>query len=208
MPKVTKINSRKGVVEFTREELIDLDLTRWIKSDSKGIIKRDFISIHPIEKAAARFYVDKYPSEQVKLAEKCFLNIDGSLSVVLRVSAEVSEDYYKHHPTKLTFLGDVRAKEEVIPKITYTEYAEENIEKTAHGLQLPIDFLEENIDGLTDVEKYQIYTELGKKTANIFLQDIGRVLSDAENDFKEDNIPDILMEESGYHKDIDFVDEY
>lgn len=175
MPKVTKINSGKGLVEFKRADLIDLDLTKWIRSDSKGIGKRDFISVQPIEKAAAKVYKEKYPSEQVKIAEKCFLNLEGDVSVVLRIANEVADGCYKHHPTKLTFLGDVKAKEELVPQTTFEEMMED---RKAHnkGLSMPIDFLELNIDKLSNEEKRQIYAELGKDNADAFLEDLKMTL--------------------------------
>ena len=175
MPKVTKINSGKGLVEFKQADLIDLDLTKWIRSDSKGVGNRDFISVQPIEKAAAKLYKEKYPSEQVKIAEKCFRNDDGDVSVVLRVANEVSDGYYNHHPTKLTFLGDVKAKEELIPQTTFEEAMED---RKAHnkGLSMPIDFLEANINKLSNEEKRQIYAELGKDNADAFLEDLRMTL--------------------------------
>jgi hypothetical protein len=171
MPKVTKINSGKGLVEFKRADLIDLDLTKWIRADSKGYGKRDFISVQPIEKAAAKLYKEKYPSEQVKIAEKCFINHEGEVAVVLRVANEVSEGYYKHHPTKLTFLGDVKAKEEMIPQTTFEESMEDK-KASSKGLTMPIDFLEANIDKLSVEERRQIFAELGKESAETFLEDL------------------------------------
>jgi len=178
MPKVIKINSGKGLVEFKRADLVDLDLIKWIRSDSKGVGNRDFISVQPIEKAAAKIYKDKYPSEQIKIAEKCFLNPQGDVSVVLRVANEVSEGYYKHHPTKMTFLGDVKAKEEIIPQTTFEESMEDKKAhtNTSKGLSIPIDFLEENINKLSDEEKRQIYAELGNDNADTFLNDLKMTL--------------------------------
>ena len=176
MPKVTKINSGKGLVEFKRADLIDLDLTKWIRSDSKGWGNRNFISVQPIEKAAAKVYKEKYPSEQIKIAEKCFLSPDGDVSVILRVANEISDGYYKHHPTKMTFLGDVKAKEELIPQTTFEESMETKKAHNGKGLSMPIDFLESNIDKLSDEEKRQIYAELGKDNADSFLEDLRMTL--------------------------------
>jgi hypothetical protein len=170
MPNATKINSGKGLVSFSREELIDLDLTKWIRADSKGHGKRDFIDVKPIEKAAAKVYKEKYPSIQVKIAEKCFLTKEGGVDVVLRVAQDVSDGYYNTHPTKLTFLGNVKAKEQSIQP-TYNEEIAERKRKSS-GLSVSIDFLEENIDKLSDDEKRQIYAELGKENVDTFLDDL------------------------------------
>lgn len=170
MPNVSQINSGKGLVSFTQDELIDLDLTKWIRADSKGYGKRDFIAVQPIEKAAAKFYKEKYPSMQIKVAEKCFLRDDGSVDVVLRIAEEIADGYYKKHPTKLNFLGEVRATEKEIPP-TFNEEIE-NRKKKRSGLSLPINFLEENIDKLNEEEIRQIYAELGAENAETFLEDI------------------------------------
>jgi len=170
MANVVKINSGKGLVSFSQEELIDLDLTKWIRADSKGIGTRDFIAVQPIEKAAAAAYKEKFPSIQVKIAEKCFLRADGSIDVVLRIAQDVSDGYYKKHPTKLTLTGDVKAKETEATK-TFNEAKLEKSKKGS-GLSLPIDFLEENIQKLSDEEKRQIFAELGSDNAATFLNDL------------------------------------
>lgn len=170
MANVVKINSGKGLVTFTQEELIDLDLTKWIRADSKGVGNRDFISVQPIEKAAATAYKEKFPSTQVKIAEKCFLRTDGSVDVVLRVAQDVSDGYYKKHPTKLTLTGDVHAKETSVTE-TFNESKLEK-KKKGSGLSLPIDFLEDNIQKLSDEEKRQIFSELGTDNATVFLNDL------------------------------------
>lgn len=170
MANVVKINSGKGLVSFSQEELIDLDLTKWIRADSKGVGHRDFIAVQPIEKAAATAYKEKFPSTQVKIAEKCFLRADGSVDVVLRVAQDVSDGYYKKHPTKLTLTGDVKAKETEATK-TFNEAKLEKSKKGS-GLSLPIDFLEENIQKLSDEEKRQIFAELGSDNAATFLNDL------------------------------------
>ena len=169
MPNVTKVNSGKGLVSFSRKELADLDLLKWVRADSKGYGKRDFISVQPIEKAAASVYKEKYPSIQIKIAEKCFLNDDGSVDVVLRVAQDVSDGYYKKHPTKMNFLGDVRSKEDWLE----TDFHEEmDNRKIQSGLFLPIEFLEENIRSLSDDEKRIIHAELGKENVDTFLEDL------------------------------------
>jgi hypothetical protein len=176
MPNITKINSAKGLVTFTREELADLDLLRWVRADSKGVGNRDFISVQPIEKAAAHVFVEKYPSVQIKLAEKCFMNEDGSVDVILRVAQDVSDGYYKKHPTKLTFMGDVKAKEQ---EVTFNKKMERDSKKSS-GLSLPIDFLEDNLDKLSNEEKRQIFAELGKENSETFLEDLRIAMLDAK----------------------------
>ena len=177
MPTVTKINSGKGLVAFTREELVDLDLTKWIRADSKGYGKRDFISVQPIEKQAAKAYKEKFPSMQVKIAEKCFLNKDGGVEVVLRVALDISEGNYNTHPTKLTWLGDAHTKERAILP-TFNE--EKLKDRKATGLVLPIDFLTENIDKLSDEEKRQIYAELGEDNSEGFLENLRLAMLDSD----------------------------
>lgn len=186
MPNITKINSSKGLVSFSQNELIDLDLTKWIKADSKGYGKRDFLSMQPIEKEAAKVYKEKFPSIQVKIAEKCFLKEDGSVDVVLRIAQDVSEGYYKKHPTKMTFSGEARAKEQstesTISHPTFNEMKEddESVElKKSSGLSLPIDFIEEHIQELSDEEKRQIFSELGNDNADAFLRDLKIAMLDS-----------------------------
>jgi len=169
MANVVKINSGKGLVSFTQEELVDLDLTKWIRADSKGIGNRDFIAVQPIERAAAAAYKEKYPSTQIKIAEKCFIRNDGSVDVILRVAQDYSEGYYKKHPTKLTWKGDVKSKETLSE--TFNDVILDT-DKKGTGLSLPIDFLEENIQKLSNDEKRQIFAELGTDDADVFLNDL------------------------------------
>jgi len=182
MPTITKINSGKGLVSFTKEEIIDLDLAKWVRADSKGYGKRDFISVVPIEKQAAKVYKEKFPSVQVKLAEKCFLRHDGAVDVVLKVANDVSEGNYKTHPTKLTLLGDVHTKESAIEP-TFDEVISktpEKRDKKTSGLYFPIEFIEENISKFTDDEKRQVYAELGDEgSVEAFLSDMRSVLGQA-----------------------------
>ena len=184
---ITKINSGKGLVTFAMEDLVDLDLTRWIRADSMGHGHQKFISVQPIEKAAAHAYVEKYPSTQVKVAEKCFLRMDGSVEVVLRIANEVSEGYYNSHPTKMTFSGDVKSKEteSTLEGPTSHEKIEEmndEPKKKSSGLSLPIDFIEEHISEMNDDEKRQIFAELGDENAEVFLRDLKLAIIDSEAD--------------------------
>ena len=199
MPNITKINSSKGLVTFSKEDLADLDLLKWVKADSLGITNRYFISVQPIEKAAAKVYNEKFPTTQIKLAEKCFARTDGGVDVVLRVAQEVSEGNYKKHPTKLTFSGEARAKEKstesTISHPTFNESTlEEEDRKEASGLSLSIDFIEQNIDKLSDDEKRQIFSELGNDSADAFLRDLKMAMLDSVS---VENLP----------KDLDFIEE-
>lgn len=175
MPNVTRINSGKGLVAFTRKDLADLDLTRWIRSDSNGVGNRNFIDVIPIEREAAHAFTKKYPSTQVKIAEKTFLNEDGGVEVILRVAEDNAKGAFKHHPTKLTFMGDVKAKDN---DATFNEKMEKK-EKTS-GLLFPIDFLEENLHKLSEAEKRQIYAELGEDHAQAFLEDLRLTMADVD----------------------------
>jgi len=177
MANVVKINSGKGLVTFSREELIDLDLTKWIRADSKGVGNRDFIAVQPFEAAAAHAYKEKYPSVQIKIAEKCFLKSCGGVDIVLRVAQDFSEGYYKKHPTKLTWTGDVSAKE-TMSEQTFNELKIDT-EKKGSGLSLPIDFLEEHMHELSNDEKRQIFAELGADDADVFLNDLKMALMES-----------------------------
>lgn len=105
MAEITKINSGKAIVKLSREELVENNLDRWLRSDSLGQGHRFFTQVQPFEKVAAHYYNEKYPSETVKIGERFFLNNDGSVDVVLRVSEYKAEGYYNTHPVKLTFEG-------------------------------------------------------------------------------------------------------
>lgn len=107
MAEVTKVNSERGIVNFSTTDLIDHNLMRYIRTQAKGIGKEGLLTDNPFETIAAGLYKEKYPSDQVKLAEKCLLrrNKDGefSVDVVLRVSEDKSEQYYMLHPTERIF---------------------------------------------------------------------------------------------------------
>jgi len=164
MPTITKINSARGIVIFSREDLAEFDLLKWIRADSKGWGNRNFLSIQPIERVAATKFKEKFPSDQVKLAEKCFLNDDGSVDVVLRITQDVSEGYYQKHPTKLTFLGKAQSERAIPEEVCTNKELEDrgllNASKNHHRLFTPINFLEEHIAEFTDKDKELILTEL------------------------------------------------
>jgi hypothetical protein len=114
MANITKINSSKGLVEFTQQDLIENNLLRYIRTSFKGIGKQGLLADHPFETVAAIMFKDKYPSDQVKLAEKCILkynsNSDPSVDVVLRISKDVSDQMYENHPTKIIFKKQEKKK--------------------------------------------------------------------------------------------------
>jgi len=110
MPEVININSTKGIVKFSQIDLAELDLLKWVRSNSKGIHNKNILSDTPFEKSAAKFYVKEYPSQQVKLAEKCTLNEDGSIDVVLRVAEDNAANMYNQHPTKSVIRKQEKSK--------------------------------------------------------------------------------------------------
>ena len=97
MIEIMEINSKRGLVKFSLQDLIDLNLERFIRTSFKGIGKRGLITDTPFETAAAKLYVEKYPQMQVHIAEKCLLNHDNSVDVVLKVSKEVSSEMYNQN---------------------------------------------------------------------------------------------------------------
>jgi hypothetical protein len=107
MAEITKLNSGKGIVSFSEDDLIENNLLRYIRTSLKGIGKQALLSDHPFETVAASLYKEKYPSDQVKIAEKCLLKHgkDGAVSVdvILRVSQNIAETLYQEHPTKRVF---------------------------------------------------------------------------------------------------------
>ena len=116
MAKVTKLNSSKGLVELTQQDLIENNLLRYVRTSFKGIGKRGLLSDHPFETVAAILFKKEYPSDQVKLAEKCMLkcnsNGDPLVDIVLRISKDVSDEMYENHPTKTVFKKQNKTKGE------------------------------------------------------------------------------------------------
>lgn len=107
MPNITKLNSSKGLVTLTQQDLIENNLLRYVRTSFKGIGKQGLITDHPFETVAAIMFKDKNPSDQIKIAEKCVLkydsNGDPSVDVILRISKDVSDQMYETHPTKVVF---------------------------------------------------------------------------------------------------------
>jgi hypothetical protein len=141
MAKITKINSSRGVVKLSQDELIENDLMKWIRHESKGIHNRNFVDVQPIERHASKLYKEAYPELQVKIAEKCILNADGSVDVILRVAKEIPGGMYNTHPTKLVFTG--KLPQSVIMDNNFNVDA---IKNSKHNLDLAdIDLLMEHV---------------------------------------------------------------
>lgn len=103
MADIVKINSKKALVTFSKEDLIEHNLIRYIRTSLKGIGKKGLLSDHPFETVAASLYIEKYPSDQVKIAEKCLLKENDEVDVILRVAEDFSYELYSEHPTKRIF---------------------------------------------------------------------------------------------------------
>lgn len=110
MPEVININSSKGFVKFSREDLIALDLIKWVRTSHRGQGTQRILLETPFEKSAAEHYHEKYPSQAIKIAEKVLLDTDGSVSVILRVANELARDMYNEHPTKVVFSKQEKSK--------------------------------------------------------------------------------------------------
>jgi hypothetical protein len=107
MSSVVKINSKKGLVTLNQNDLIENNLIRYIRTSSKGIGKFGLLTDHPFETVASFIFKEKYPSDQIKIAEKCMIKKNGegdySVDVLLRISQDVSDDFYAKHPDKAVF---------------------------------------------------------------------------------------------------------
>jgi len=100
MAEIVKVNSKRALVILSEADLIDHDLIRWVRSDSKGWGNRDFISVQPIQTCASKLYVDEYPTDSVFLAEKVYKQ-GNDVHVVLRVYSNKSQDtLYNHYPSQ------------------------------------------------------------------------------------------------------------
>jgi len=107
MADIIKINSSKGLVIFNQQDLIEHNLLRYIRTSFKGIGKRGLLTDHPFETIASVLFKEKYPSDQIKIAEKCILKTDPDFNekveVILRISKDVSSEMYEKHPTEVVF---------------------------------------------------------------------------------------------------------
>jgi hypothetical protein len=132
MAEIINVNSKNALLTFSREELAEYDLVRWIKFNTANFGRKYFIDEAPIEKCAAKLYNEKNPSKQVKYG-KAFKNDDGTVSVFLAVTDGMSKDYIKNqHPDKLVFshqpkykAGEPGAEDSVVRrKASYKEDGE------------------------------------------------------------------------------------
>lgn len=116
MAEITKINSGKGLVSFNQQDLIENNLLKYVRTSHKGIAKQKLLSDHPFETVAASLFKEKYPSDQIKIAEKCLLKCskdgDVGVDVVLRISRDVSDDMYAKHPTEVVFKKEEKKRGE------------------------------------------------------------------------------------------------
>lgn len=110
MSEIIQITSNRGLVRFSREDLIEHNLIRWIRTSFKGIGKSGLISDGPFESVAAKLYVNEYPQYQVHIAEKCILNKDGSVDVILKLGKQVSSEMYNHHSTEAVSRKEEKSK--------------------------------------------------------------------------------------------------
>jgi len=107
MAEITKINSGKGLVSFNQQDLIENNLLRYVRTSHKGVGSQKLLTDHPFETVAASMFKEKYPSDQVKIAEKCLCKHtsagDIAVDVILRISKDVSDDMFAKHPTTVVF---------------------------------------------------------------------------------------------------------
>jgi len=115
MANVIKINSGKGVVSFNQQDLIEHNLLRYVRTSHKGAGTQKLLTDHPFETVAAELYKEKYPEDQVKLAEKCLFKSNSSddvgVDVVLRVST-FNQELYETNQNKTVFKKDEVSKGE------------------------------------------------------------------------------------------------
>jgi hypothetical protein len=101
MPEILNINSKKGLVRYSKEDLIEYDLMKWVRTSHKGVGSSKILADHPFETSAAKLYKEKFPSQAIKIAEKVLLCPEGNVEVVLRVAEENARNMYNEHPTKV-----------------------------------------------------------------------------------------------------------
>ena len=110
MPEIIQINSKKGLVKFSFQDLIDLNLDRYIRTSFKGIGKKGLLLDTPFQDAAAKVYQDKYPQMQIHIAEKCILNHDHTVDVVLKTSKAVSDEMYNQHSNSIVIKKQIKSR--------------------------------------------------------------------------------------------------
>lgn len=164
MADIVNINSKNALLTFSREDLAEHDLVRWIKSNTSNFGRKYFIDEAPIERCAAKLYNEKNPSMQIKYG-KAFHNQDGTVSVFLSVTEGMSKDYIKNqHPDKLVFshqpkfkAGEPDALDNVVRrKASYKEDGE-------------VYFKVASLDNVEDMSDNKIFSKLLKQAeANDF----------------------------------------
>lgn len=111
MPQIAQINSKKGMVVLSKEDMIEYDLMRWLRNASKGVHGFHFIDTKPFESIAAQLYSEEYPGFRTKVAEAVRFNeATEEVSIVLQVTDNVSSNYYNHHNTNLVFRKEPKNK--------------------------------------------------------------------------------------------------
>lgn len=134
MSQIIQINSKKGMVTLSKEDMVEYDLMRWLRNASKGVHGFQFISTKPFESVAARLFLEEYPGFRTKVAEAVRFNESTEeVSVVLQVTGDVSSDYYKHHDTKLVFRKEPKSKVET-PLDTDAVYKEASKDKKYYDI--------------------------------------------------------------------------
>lgn len=103
MADIIKLNSHNGIVSLDSKDVVEYDLLRWIRTSSKGIHNRCTIDDAPFEKVAAKLFVEKYPSDMIKVASKVIVKDKDNVDIYLRIAGQVSDQFYEKHPTKVIF---------------------------------------------------------------------------------------------------------
>lgn len=102
MADIVKINSKKGLVKFSSEDLYEFDLLRWIRTTSNDALGRKyFIDDVPFERKAAELFHEKFPSDSVKIGKSIYFPNENTVETLLNITAAFSEEYYSSHPTEL-----------------------------------------------------------------------------------------------------------
>lgn len=110
MAKATQINSKIALVQFSLQDLAEHDLSKYIRTSLKGVGRKALISEEPFEPIAAKIYAEQFPGNQVKIAEKCILNDDNTVDVILRIASSEDKSYYEQHPNTVIFSGQTKGK--------------------------------------------------------------------------------------------------
>lgn len=110
MAEIIQINSKRGLVKFSFQDLIDLNIDRYIRSSFKGIGKKGLLLDTPFQDAAAKVYQEKYPQSQIVLAIKCLLNHENGVDVVLKTAKSVSDEMYNRHSNSIVIKKQVKSR--------------------------------------------------------------------------------------------------